>query len=98
MLTQELPASSTIAATLPSADRAKSLMGRLVSISDSLPDICINGFINHYPDFIIYTEQGNIILLETKGEQLSNDDSKDKLALGTKWADKAGDKFHYFMV
>ena len=58
----------------------------------------INGFINHYPDFIILTEKGNIVLVETKGAQLANADSKDKLYLGQKWADKAGDKFHYFMV
>ena len=58
----------------------------------------INGFINHYPDFIILTEKGNIVLVETKGAQLANADSKDKLYLGQKWADKAGDKFYYFMV
>ncbi|MCF0207340.1 MAG: hypothetical protein HUK15_07925, partial [Bacteroidales bacterium] len=58
----------------------------------------INGFINHYPDFIVYTEKGNIILVETKGEQLANDDSKAKLVMGNKWADKAGDEYYYFMV
>ena len=58
----------------------------------------LNGFINHYPDFIIRTNGGNIILVETKGTQLANEDSKEKLYLGQKWADKAGDKFHYFMV
>lgn len=59
---------------------------------------CINGFINHYPDFIIYTQKGNIILLETKGDDRDNSDSINKIDLGSCWANKAGDKFHYYMV
>ncbi len=59
---------------------------------------CINGFINHYPDFIVFTEKGNIVMVETKGDDRTNTDSKAKLALGTKWADKAGSQYHYFMV
>ncbi|MCI7247115.1 MAG: hypothetical protein MR481_04245 [Campylobacter sp.] len=65
---------------------------------DMKPEFCINAFINHYPDFIICTENGNIIMLETKGDDRTNDDSKTKLKLGSKWADKAGDKYFYFMV
>ena len=65
---------------------------------DMKPGFCINTFINHYPDFIICTENGNIIMLETKGDDRTNDDSKTKLKLGSKWADKAGDKYFYFMV
>lgn len=30
----------------------------------------INGFINHYPDFIIQTKSGKTIVLETKGDHL----------------------------
>ena len=34
----------------------------------------LNGFKNdHYPDFIIYTQNGNLILIETKGDHLDND-------------------------
>ena len=58
----------------------------------------LNGFINHYPDFIIRTKSGNIVLVEAKGEQLKNDDSKDKLALGKKWDYMCGSKFKYYMV
>lgn len=59
----------------------------------------LNGFdSNHYPDFIVYTNQGNLILVETKGDYLDNDDSRAKIALGKKWAEKAGDRFKYFMV
>jgi type III restriction enzyme len=59
----------------------------------------LNGFSsNHYPDFILYTKKGNIILLETKGDVYDNDDSKNKNILGKTWAEKAGDTFKYFMV
>lgn len=58
----------------------------------------LNGFINHYPDFVIRTQSGNIVLVEAKGEQLKNDDSKDKLALGKKWDLMCGSKFKYYMV
>ena len=58
----------------------------------------LNGFINHYPDFVIRTKSGNIVLVEAKGEQLKNDDSKDKLTLGKKWDLMCGSKFKYYMV
>jgi type III restriction enzyme len=59
----------------------------------------INGYYkDHYPDFIIYTQKGNIILIETKGDHLHNDDSKDKNKLGKIWAEKSGDNYKYFMV
>lgn len=59
----------------------------------------INGFkSNHYPDFIVVTKSGNIILLETKGDDRDNPDSASKRRLGNKWADLAGKEYHYFMV
>ena len=59
----------------------------------------LNGFdSNHYPDFIIYTKNKTLILIETKGDHLDNDDSRAKNVLGKKWAEKAGDSFKYFMV
>lgn len=58
----------------------------------------INGFTKHYPDFIIKTENGNIVLVETKGEHLANEDSKLKINLGRSWSAAAGDQFKYFMV
>ncbi len=59
----------------------------------------LNGFQNnHYPDFIIYTKNNNLILLETKGDVYDNDDSRAKNLLGKKWAEKAGDNYKYFMV
>lgn len=61
-------------------------------------DFCINGYINHYPDFIVRMKSGNTILVETKGDHLVNDDSKNKIWLGNKWADLAGSDYKYFMV
>ncbi len=53
---------------------------------------------NHYPDFILYTKKGNIILLETKGDDRVNEDSRSKNLLGKEWEKKAGDNYKYFMV
>jgi len=55
----------------------------------------INGFVNHYPDFIIHTKSGKSILLETKGDHL---DAEPKIRLGGLWASKAGNNYRYFMV
>ena len=58
----------------------------------------LNGFINHYPDFIVKMKNGKTILIETKGDHLDGSDSQQKLSLGEKWASKAGDNYRYFMV
>ncbi|MEJ8856356.1 DEAD/DEAH box helicase family protein [Variovorax robiniae] len=65
----------------------------------------LNGFINHYPDFVVLTQGKTIILIETKGDDRDNSDSKDKLKLGRAWADHAnqlthetGFRYHYMMV
>ena len=60
---------------------------------------CINGFINHYPDFIVITNSGKIIMVETKGEHLANDDSRKKLELGNIWSKYSGpDKYKYYFA
>lgn len=58
----------------------------------------INGFIDHYPDFIVKTNSGKTILVETKGEHLKNDDSQAKLELGLQWSKAAGPNYRYYMV
>lgn len=58
----------------------------------------INGYINHYPDFIVRLKSGMTVLVETKGDQLDNSDSRNKVELGTIWANKAGEQYRYFMV
>lgn len=59
---------------------------------------CINSFINHYPDFIVKMTSGKILLIESKGDYLGNDDSEVKLELGKRWADEAGKNYRYYMV
>lgn len=59
----------------------------------------INGYINHYPDFIVETKSGVIIFVETKGEHLDGDDSKKKLELGQLLCSNSNpSKFKYFMA
>lgn len=55
----------------------------------------INGNINHYPDFIIYTKSQKIILIETKGEHLNADK---KIKLGNFYTKYSSQKIHYFML
>ncbi len=55
----------------------------------------INGFVNHYPDFIIQTKSGKTLVLETKGDHL---DAEQKIRLGNTWANKAGNEYRYYMV
>lgn len=59
---------------------------------------CINGPINHYPDFILVTTRGTVVIVEPKGAQLKNDDSRRKVRLGNVWASMAGEGFRYYMV
>lgn len=59
---------------------------------------CINGPINHYPDFILMTTRGTVVIVEPKGAQLKNDDSRRKVRLGNVWASMAGEGFRYYMV
>lgn len=66
---------------------------------------CINGFINHYPDFVVLTASKNIVIIETKGDDRDNSNSKDKLKLGKIWESQAnqiahetGYRHHYMMV
>lgn len=58
----------------------------------------INGFLNHYPDFIVKTETGRLIALETKGDDRDNSDSELKLKLGKLWESRAGRDYRYMMV
>lgn len=62
-------------------------------------EFCINGFINHYPDFIVMTNKGTIVMIETKGEHLlTNDGSNDRAELGELWQAHAGKEYRYYMV
>ena len=37
-------------------------------------------------------------MVETKGDYLANDESKQKLSIGKLWEAKAGNNYRYFMV
>lgn len=39
------------------------------------------------------TRTGRILAIETKGEMLKGDDSRDKLSLGNMWANAVGDGY-----
>ena len=59
----------------------------------------INGFINHYPDFLVMMESGVLLIVEVKGDDRDNSDSKQKLNLGKLWETKAdSERYGYFMV
>ena len=61
-------------------------------------DFRLNGFINHYPDFMVMTKSGKLVLIETKGDHLDGEDSKRKAELGRRWAGLSGNDYRYFMV
>ena len=61
-------------------------------------DFFINGWFYHYPDFMVMTKSGKLVLIEAKGDYLDGDDSKDKLELGRKWQQQSGKDYRYFMV
>ena len=60
----------------------------------------LNGFVNHYPDFILLTQSGKVVLIETKGDDRDNSDSAHKLELGKMWQShvQRHGAFSYFMV
>lgn len=58
----------------------------------------LNGYINHYPDFMVMTNSGKLVLIEYKGDDRDNSDSERKLKLGRKWQAQAGPNYRYFMV
>ena len=58
----------------------------------------LNGYINHYPDFMVMTNSGKLVLIEYKGDDRDNSDSERKLKLGRKWQAQSGGNYRYFMV
>lgn len=58
----------------------------------------INGPVHAYPDIIVMLHSGKILMVETKGDQLDNDESKEKAKIGVQWARLAGKQYKYYMV
>ena len=59
---------------------------------------CVNGFEHAYPDVIVMTKRGKLLLLETKGDHLENSESERKCRIGREWANLAGADYRYYMV
>jgi type III restriction enzyme len=52
-----------------------------------------------YPDFVALLEDGRLLVVEYKGEiYYSNDDSKEKRAIGERWAERSNGKAVFLMV
>lgn len=58
----------------------------------------INGSTHAYPDIIAMTASGKILMIETKGDHLDNDESKAKAKIGQQWDMLSGNRYRYFMV
>ena len=58
----------------------------------------INGPIYAYPDIIAMTNSGKVLMVETKGDQLENSESKNKALIGHKWDMLSGTEWKYYMV
>ena len=58
----------------------------------------INGAVHAYPDLIVMTTSGRILMVETKGDHLDNAESKEKSETGAKWDSLSGSQYRYFMV
>lgn len=58
----------------------------------------INGPVHAYPDIMVMLHSGKILMVETKGDHLDNDESKEKAKIGDQWAKLAGKQYKYYMV
>lgn len=66
--------------------------------NDKEGEFHLNGFINHYPDFVLMTNTGILVFIESKGRHLDGDDSGKKSDMGEILDNLTGPKFRYFMV
>lgn len=58
----------------------------------------INGPVHAYPDIIVMLHSGKVLMVETKGDHLDNDESKEKAKIGDQWAKLAGKQYKYYMM
>ena len=64
----------------------------------AMKGFCINGPKRHYPDIIVMTQSGKVLLIETKGDHLENSESEQKCRIGREWEKLAGAEYRYYMV
>lgn len=54
---------------------------------------------NFYPDFVARLKDGRVLLIEYKGgDRLSNDDTREKVAIGKLWEEKSGGRGAFLLV
>ncbi|TXF35898.1 hypothetical protein E4J93_05855 [Collinsella sp. BA40] len=61
-------------------------------------ELCINGFINHYPDLLAQMANGVVLGIEAKDSRLIGEDPEAKLRPGTRRTDMAEHEFRYMTV
>ena len=66
--------------------------------SNDTEEFHLNGFLNHYPDFVLMTKTGKLVFIESKGHHLDGDDSGKKSDMGEIWDNMTGPDYRYFMV
>lgn len=79
-------------------DRSDNVLWWHRVVASGKDEFSLNGPIGHYPDFIARTKTGVTILIEAKGSQLNNPDTKLKIKIGQEWEKRAGSCFKYYMV
>ena len=47
---------------------------------------------------MLFRSSGKMLMVETKGDHLDNDESKEKAKIGDQWAKLAGKQYKYYMV
>lgn len=67
-------------------------------ISRGVGEFYLNGYVNHYPDFVAMTKTGTLVFVEYKGRMNDGSDSQQKTEMGEIWDLMSGDGFKYYMV
>jgi DNA or RNA helicases of superfamily II len=85
---------------------------KILSVIDSSPNVrwwhrirargpgefFINGYDNHYPDFVLLTNTRILVFIESKGQHLDGTDSANKSSMSEIWDNMSGLNFKYYMV
>jgi type III restriction enzyme len=58
----------------------------------------LNGYIYHYPNFMVIATSKRIVIIEYKGDDRDNSDSERKLKLGHKRQAQSGQNYRYFLA
>lgn len=78
--------------------RKKQQWNNDLSRNISRREFIINAPVHAYPDIIVMTTSGKLLMVEVKGDHLDNEESEAKAKYGHMWATLAGNNYRYFMV